>query len=350
MEFLQELLTRSIDWLPFLGTLIGCILVFTFARHLLSVRFDATFSEHRILRYLVFISLFSIMVIILTVALPINETLRGQLLALTGLLASAVVALSSATFVGNAMAGLMLRTVRNFQIGDFLQVGEHLGRISEFGFLHTEIQTEERRLTTLPNLYFVTSPVTVVRSSGTIVSANVSLGYDHPRKKIEAALKRAAHQAKLEEPFVHIRELGDFSATYRISGFLSEVKKLISARSRLREKMLDCLHEDGIEIVSPTFMNRRNFTPQKQFIPQQSPRQRLEKPTKEGPESIIFDKAEEAESAEEIKEKIKSFEDELEILEKEKDKEANKDEMEEIKEKIALLKRLYKSASENLEG
>ncbi len=109
-------------------------------------------------------------------AVPIAESAQEQLLSLLGLLLSAAVALSSTTFIGNAMAGLMLRAVRNFRPGDFLKVGDHFGRVTEQGLLATEIQTEDRDLTTLPNLYLVTQPVKVVRASGTIVSAYVSLG------------------------------------------------------------------------------------------------------------------------------------------------------------------------------
>lgn len=45
-------------------------------------------------------------------------------------------------------------------------------------------------LTTLPNLYLVINPVTTLRESGTVVGAEVSLGYDVPRQKIEQLLPR----------------------------------------------------------------------------------------------------------------------------------------------------------------
>ena len=70
--------------------------------------------------------------------------------------------------------------MRNFRPGDFVRVGERLGRVTERGLFHTEIQTEDRDLTTLPNLYLVTNPVTVVRASGTIVSTTVD-GTAKPR-------------------------------------------------------------------------------------------------------------------------------------------------------------------------
>jgi len=238
---IKDLIDVFKEWLPVLFVLIFMALMFKGVKHLISKRFAEAFSRYQYLKHGIFLTIFCVGVLLIVLALPVPPAVRGQLIGLLGLLASAVFALASATFVGNAMAGLMLRSVRSFQPGDFIEVMGHLGRISEFGFLHTEIQTEERNLTTLPNLYLVTNPVTVYRHSGTVVSAQVSLGYDIPRLKIETALKKAALKSELSDPFVHVLNLGDFSVTYRISGLLNEVKQLISARSRLRCFMLDCI-------------------------------------------------------------------------------------------------------------
>ena len=181
-------------------------------------------SNSRWTRQLSFAGLILCFVVAIFLALPVSDSMKGQLFNLLGIALTATIALSSTTFVGNAMAGFMLRAIDAIRPGDFLKVGEHVGRVSEQGILHTEIQTEDRDLTTLPNLYLVTSAVTVVRSSGTIISATVSLGYDISRTKVETLLLEAGERAGLKEPFVQVLELGDFSVNYRIAGFLEEVK------------------------------------------------------------------------------------------------------------------------------
>jgi small-conductance mechanosensitive channel len=234
--------------------------------------------------------------------LPIGDTRQGQLLSLLGILLSAAIALSSTTLVGNAMAGMMIRALRNFRPGDFIRVGDYFGRVSDRGLFHVEIQTEDRDLTTLPNLYLVTNPVKVTRASGTMVTAEVSLGYDVGHGRVRELLERAARAAKLQDPFAHVIALNDFSVTYRISGLLEDVKQLLSVRSLLREKMLDELHRDGIEIVSPTFMNTRALPENKTFIPRSSEpsMERGDTAPRPVPEDLIFDKAEEAESVEKL--------------------------------------------------
>ncbi|MBT8422764.1 MAG: mechanosensitive ion channel family protein, partial [Gammaproteobacteria bacterium] len=212
----------------------------------------------------------------------------------------ATLALSSTTIVGNAMAGLMVRFLGSFDIGDHIRVGEYYGRISSMDLLHVEIQTEDRDLTTLPNLFMVANPVTVLRNSGTLLHVEVSLGYDVPRQQVEAALIDAAERTELETPFVQILSLGDFSVVYRVSGLLSDISKLISTRRRLRADTLDALHDAGIEIVSPNYMFTRQLQDDVQIRPDAAhgPRATNDHPA---PDDVVFDKATMAEEVADMK-------------------------------------------------
>lgn len=246
--------------------------------------------EARVRRQLLQLMVVLFAFIVLALIVPLETETRGQLLSLFGLLLTGVVGLASTTFVSNAMAGFMLRSVSSFRTGDFVRVGEHFGRVTETALLHTEIQSEDRDLITLPNLFLITQPVRVVRASGTLVSADVSLGYDIHRQRIREALLAAAGDAELADSFVQVMALGDFSISYRVSGFLEDVGSMVSKRSELRAKILDRLHEDGIEIVSPNFMNQRQLPADLQFMPQryyhpETVEDRVEV------EKIMFDKA-----------------------------------------------------------
>lgn len=224
------------------------------------------------------LTIFAIIGTILT--LPISDSSRNQLLGIIGLLISGVVAFSSTTIVSNLMAGLLLRITKPFRIGDFISVSEHFGRVSERDLFDTEIQTVSSELIALPNTYFINNPVTTTRNSGTIISHTLSLGYELHHTMIESLLIEAAEKCELTDPFVQITELGDYSITYRVAGFLKEVKQLLTARSNLCKSILDVLHEAGVEIVSPTFMNQRQLLDGDLYIPRaaQKPRQSAEKP------------------------------------------------------------------------
>jgi len=156
-------------------------------------------GETRVIRQLLSVAVIIFANVALVLALPFDSATRGQLLSLFGLVVTAVIALSSTTFVSNAMAGLMLRYVGGFHPGDFIRVGEQFGRVTEKGLLHTEIQSEDRDLVTLPNLFIMTQPVRVVRSSGTLISADVSLGYDVHRHRVRDRLKAELEQLDITD-------------------------------------------------------------------------------------------------------------------------------------------------------
>jgi len=270
-------------------------------------REDSFGPESRFRRQMIMLLLWVVGIVVVILDLPISEGMRNQLLALFGLLLTAVITLSSTTVAANAMAGLMLRFVKNIRSGDFIEIEGRFGRVSERGLFHTEIQTEDRDLVTFPNQFLAQHPVKVIRSSGTFISATVSLGYDNSYATVENALLAAAEDAGLADPFVRVMELNDYSITYRISGLLEEVKQLLRARSRLRECMLDRLHERGVEIVSPTFMNQRQYPVDRKFIPVTRRAPKIAAEEEVTPEEIAFDKAERAQRVDELKREHESI-------------------------------------------
>jgi small-conductance mechanosensitive channel len=241
-------------------------------------------------------------VLAIALALPVSDSSRNQIIALIGLVISGIFAFSSSTIFANLMAGIMLRLTKPFRTGDFINVGEHFGRVADRGLLDTEIQTANRELVAIPNTFMITNPVSVTRSSGTIVSATLSLGYDVHHAKVESLLLAATEECGLSESFVQIMELGNYAITYKASGMLTEVKSLLTARSNLYRCVLDTLHENGVEIMSPAFMNQRRLPDDSRIIPAKAKKE----PSESVPvaENVVFDKAEEAEQVEKVKQQL----------------------------------------------
>ena len=303
------LLDAAAQFVPMLATMAVVAVVLVCVHWVLSRRWqDNPDAQFRFQLIMLALSLAGVLAVI--VALPISDTLRGQLLSLIGILLSAAIALSSTTFIGNIMAGIMLKALRKARPGHFIVVGGVTGRITEMNLLHAEVQTEFRDLVTVPYLYMVTQPMQVVRASGTIITAEVSLGYDIAYQRVFEVLRAATVQAGLQDGFVQVRELGDFSITYRVAGLLVDVDSLISSRSRLREAMLDALHGADIEIVSPNFMWTRQLGRQERFIPE--PVRKTSSRPEMSAEEIAFDKAEEAASIERLRKDIERIDTEIE--------------------------------------
>jgi len=318
MEMIDSWISQTVPFLPLLATLA----LVTVGLTILNRYFRRRWQDHPDLQFrfqLIMLALTLAGALAVIIALPINDVLKGQLLSLIGILLSAAIALSSTTFIGNILAGIMLKVVRSARPGDFITVGELTGRVTEMDLLHTQIQTEFRDLVTVPNLFMVTQPLHVVRSSGTIIHAELSLGYDVHHERVTEVLLAAAATAGLKDAFVQIRQLGDFSINYRIAGLLEDVQSLLSARSGLRKAVLDALHQADIEIVSPNFMNTRALADDQRFMPKPVGRKPARKEVETRAEEVAFDVAEEAASVEELRKALEAVDKELAEL-KERDR------------------------------
>lgn len=297
-----------------IGPLLVTIVIVTFIIYgvywLLLKRKPELGSSQKLPRQLVIMGFGLAGILSIIIALPVSDTIRNQIIALLGIIVSSVIAFSSTTIISNTMAALMLRFTKPFKIGDFIRIDEYFGRVVEKGLLDTELQTESRELVSLPNLYLISKPVTVIHQSGAIVSVTLSLGYDVHHNVVQEVLIQSAKNANLDDPFIQIIELGNFSITYRVSGLLKDVKSILTTRSHLFKETLDTLHNQGIEIVSPTFMNQRQIEEDKKVIP------KVGKETTDNHEveveKIVFDKAELAENREIAK---KQLSDEIQQLE-----------------------------------
>ena len=325
----------------YLGSFIalGVTLVLVFGIDYLFRRAKMIKGDVKLVRQLIQLAVLGIGLIFIIFSLPIPYTNKESIFQLLGIIAGAAIAFSSTTFIANAMSGIMLHIIKPFRVGDYIESETVFGRVTDIHILHTEVQSIDRDLVTLPNLKLVSSPLKTIRNSGTIISTSISLGYDVSWKKIEKDLLLAAEKTGLETPFVQILELGDFSVTYKVGGLLKDVGSLISARSDFKKAVLDALHGDNIEIVSPNFMNQRVLKEGLVFIPpnELAKPEIVEKPAEKKPEQIIFDKAIEAEILDRIEKVLESLENNEKELEQQVNSISDESKKKELKEKLEFL-------------
>lgn len=328
---------------PLLVTSVLVIAFLLLMNWLLLGRHPELGNEKKLPRQLTLLGLTIMGIVIILFMLPVRDTARNQIIALVGVLFSGIFAFSSTTFVANFMAGIMLRINRPFTTGDFIRVENHFGRVSERGLFDTEIQSEHRELITLPNLYLITRPVEVVSKSGAIISSTLSLGYDIHYSRIEALLISAAQACNLTDPFVQVIELGNDAITYRVSGLLADVKSMLTTRSLLHRAILDALHNDAVEIVSPAFVNQRRLDDNVKIVPGFAIKASAE--TSSNAEAIVFDKAEKAEQHEVTENRLQN---ELQALDEQLSA-ASGDETAKIESRIQQKRQLLGQISEQNE-
>jgi len=279
--------------------------------------------------------------------LPIDKSLKGQILSFLGIIISAAIALSSTTVLGNLIAGIINNSMKRFRNGDLINVGDLIGRVTKKSMFHVEIQLEDSNFVTIPNLFIVSNPVKLTRKSNTVISATVSLGYNVSRTKTEEYLKKAALSAGLKDPYVYITELGDFSVTYKIHGFLENSDNFFSIQSLLKGNMIDGLHEHNIEIVSPSFMNQKKVD-DIVFIPKEPVEKKLEQKQK-SPEELIFDKAIKLEKIENKKDYLREIDNRIESLKEKIKNLIDEEEINKTKGSIDKLEEIQKKILQNIE-
>lgn len=295
------------------------------------------------------ISILIILVGILTfiLSLPMDKSLKGQILSFLAIIISAAIALSSTTVLGNLIAGIMNNAMDRFKIGDLIQVEDFTGRVTRKNIFHTEIQLEDSNFVTIPNLFISSNPVKLTRKANTVISTIVSLGYDVSQLTIIESLKKAALATGLKDPYVYITELGDFSVSYKIHGFLEDSGKYFSTNSLLNSNVINHLHENNIEIVSPSFMNQRKVD-EKLFIPKRVITNKTEPPERT-PEDLIFDKAIEAGAIENKKEYISNIDQKILEVKEQMKKLTNKEEIEKIEKNIERYNLIREEIKKNIE-
>jgi small-conductance mechanosensitive channel len=292
-----------------------------------------------------FIILFGLVGFVLT--LPVDKTTKEQILAFLGIIISAGIALSSTTILGNIIAGLMNNSMKRFRNGDLVKINDLMGRVTKKDIFHTEIQLQDSNILTIPNLYIATNPVKLTRKTDTIIYSSVSLGYDVPRVLVENTLKAAAVSAGLKDPYVYITNLGDFSVSYKVHGFLEESNRYFSASSELNGQVMDHLHQAGIEIVSPGFVYQRRVGDQV-VIPKPEPPVDTDSDERT-PEELIFDKAQAAEKIEEKIDYLKKLEQRKEEMQQRMKKSETKEDKERLESILKNIDERKKQLKENID-
>lgn len=292
-----------------------------------------------------FIILSGVIAIILTI--PIDKAHKGQILSFLAIVVSAGIALSSTNVLGNLIAGIMNNSMNRFRNGDLIKIGDFQGRVTKTSIFHIEIQLEDSNFISIPNLFIATNPVKLTRKTDTVISISVSLGYEIPRTIIEESLKEAAILAGLTDPYVYITNLGDFSVSYKIHGFLEDSGHYFSTKSQLNAMVMDVLHQNRIEIVSPSFMNQRNSN-EKTFIPKIIVEKKI-KNEEQTPEDMIFDEAIKSENIETKKDELKELCKKKESLNEKKKESKNDAEIQKIESSINFIDEKKAEIEKNIE-
>ena len=221
----------------------------------------------RATRYLVVVLIWIFAVIVAYPYVPGSETnaFKG-----VSVLLGLMISLGSAGLVNQIMSGLVVIYSRALKPGEFVQVGDDFGVVSDVGMLSTKIITRKSEEITIPHAVLVgAKTVNYSRHAANgqaQISTSVTIGYDAPWRQVHELLLRAAGKTSGVRnelaPRVWQRALSNFYVEYELVLNLDHPEERIAILSELHTHIQDAFNEAGIQIMVPAFESQ----PEKKLI------------------------------------------------------------------------------------
>jgi len=159
--------------------------------------------------------------------------------------------------LSNFVSGLLILTLRPFQLGDQIVIGETEGTVERIELRATQIRTYDGRRVLVPNADTFTSRVTNNTAApvrrGQVVCY---LGYDVELQKVLRVLEEATLRAEgviaEPQPSVVIREMGQSELAFQVQFWCdSRRSDFMLTASRVRANLIDALRAAGIALPGP---------------------------------------------------------------------------------------------------
>jgi small-conductance mechanosensitive channel len=172
-----------------------------------------------------------------------------------------VISLGSTGVVTQVMSGFTLTYSRALRVGDYVNVGDVEGTVTQMGMLSTKVKTPLGADVTIPNAVMVSQNVTnysrFADTEGVFVTTQVTIGYDTPWRQVEGLLLLAASRSagvrKTPAPRVRQAALEDFYIRYTLLFALENPTTLKTTLGTVHANILDAFNEYGVQITSPNY-------------------------------------------------------------------------------------------------
>jgi small-conductance mechanosensitive channel/CRP-like cAMP-binding protein len=196
----------------------------------------------------------------LAAAVPILKTQLAidltSLLATSAIL-SVVLGLALQDTLGNLFAGLSIQLERPFEVGDFIQVGQHVGKVQVTGWRSTRIETTKHEQITLTNNAIAKEAVKNYSRGGMPIGIDVYFGaaYSAPpnavRREALAAMAEVPLILKNPAPSCRASAWEDNAVKYMVRCFISDYGDLPNLHDELFTRLWYRFSRAGIEIPFP---------------------------------------------------------------------------------------------------
>jgi small-conductance mechanosensitive channel len=186
-----------------------------------------------------------------------NIGLSLRAIAAAGAVLSVGLAFGVQNIIQNFVSGLILLIERPVQQGDYVQIGDTLGRVDEIAMRATRVISRDGITVIVPNSELITGRVINLSSPNRIHRVHVAVGvaYASDTSLVREVLLvvAAAHPSvlKMPEPKVFFRAFGDSQLDFELSVWIDEPDEDPDVSSDLRFAIDAAFRARSIEIPFP---------------------------------------------------------------------------------------------------
>lgn len=250
ISYLLSLLTRL---LPAVIQLVIGILVIRLILKVTTAALEKSNLEkaaYSLITSLVRIALYLLLGLIVASGLGIDVT---GVVALASVLTLAL-SLALQNMLANVIGGFTLLYTRPFHSGDFVQIADQSGTVTEIGMTYTKLSTADNKLISIPNSAVVAAQIVNFSAADTRrVEVTASASYNDPTQKVLDALVQAGtvDNALLEPaPKAVITGYGDSAIQYSLRLWV-KTPDYWDVYFEVTKRVKDIFDEQGITITYP---------------------------------------------------------------------------------------------------
>ena len=176
----------------------------------------------------------------------------------TSAVLTAVVGLALQTTIANVASGLGLQLDRTLRRGEWIEVGDHVGKILEIGWRATRVHTKSGDTIFVPNGELVSKDVrSFGRSAGAHrLTVRIGFHYRHPphdvRQAVLAAVRDAPGVLARPAPACGPVEFGDSAVVYELRYWIGDFAHDSEIDEEVRARIWYAAREAGLEFPFPT--------------------------------------------------------------------------------------------------
>lgn len=175
----------------------------------------------------------------------------------TSAVATAVLGFGAQGILSSFFSGIVLQMQKPFEVGDWIQVGEFVGRVSSISWKMTRMMTRDNETVCMPNQDLLGSRILNFTKPDGIHRASFMVGLQYEaapntvRATVLEIVKRHPHVLPHPEAEVRLTNFGDFSIDYRVIFYTREIGDEPAMIAAMRNELWYAFRRMGIQIPFP---------------------------------------------------------------------------------------------------